>query len=79
MHLLRCSDGCESGEGAEYRYPFVFSFFAERRLGCLWLHECCAGNACGANDERILFVTVRPGKTDTLERSPHFGCDSQWR
>ena len=23
---------------------------------------------CGANDERILFVTVRPGKTDTLER-----------
>lgn len=24
-------------------------------------------NACGANDERILFVTVRPGKTDTLE------------
>lgn len=37
-------------------------------LGCLWLHECCAGNARGANDERILFVTVRPGKTDTLER-----------
>ena len=54
--------------GAEYRYPFVFSFFAERLLGCLWLHECCAGNACGANDERILFVTVRPGKTYTLER-----------